>query len=160
MLHYPAISRRYLTISNHISLYLAISRISAISGTFTQPHPRDDAADSDAKSQKTRVIPGFPQQKLGYTRVFPEIIFGRTPPLGMVLHVSGGAGPPPGMMQHVREGSRPPPRDDAVPSDVPPPLGATSTCSSTQLTRSLINSCTIHATLTGYGIRDYGFIDY
>ena len=62
LLHYPAISRRYLTISNHISLYLAISRISAISGTFTQPHPRDDAADSDAKSQKTRVL--------------PEIIFG------------------------------------------------------------------------------------
>ena len=77
MLHYPAISRRYLTISNHISLYLAISRISAISGTFTQPPPRDDAADSDAKSQKTRVIPGFPQQKLGYTRVLPEIMFGQ-----------------------------------------------------------------------------------
>ena len=62
---------------SYISPYLAISRISAISGTFTQPHPRDDAADSDAKSQKTRVIPGFPQQKLGYTRVLPEIMFGQ-----------------------------------------------------------------------------------
>ena len=41
----------------------------------------------------------------------------------------GGLDPPLGMMLHVGEGSRPPPRDDAVRSDVPPPVGATSACS-------------------------------